>query len=110
MGKFIKKTFVTVYSFLLVCLLTAGIYYADLNTRSIGFEDAKPVFYCDINGQQIYLHFMGSELNIDADDSSFINAFVNDNKKTVPLRTKFIKALSDFIKKITGLFLRAVGQ
>ncbi len=105
-----RKFFVVVYSILLVCLLTFGIYYADLNTRSVGFEDAKPVFCCDINEKQIYLHFMGNELNIDANENSFINVVINKDKKTVPLRTKFIMALSDFIKRITDLFLQAVGQ
>jgi len=105
-----KKFIVTVYSVVLAFLLTFGIYYADLNTRSVGFEDAKPVFYCDINDQQIYLHFMGKELNIDANESLILSAFVNDDKKTVPLRVEFAKALTDFIKRITDLFLRAVGQ
>ena len=102
-----RKIFVIVYSVLLVCLLTFGIYYADLNTRSVGFEDAKPVFCCQINEKKIYFHFMGAELNLNSDNNLFITSVAN---KKVPLRTRFVKALSDFIKRITDLFLRAVGQ
>ena len=106
----LKKISVIGYVLLLTTMLIVGMYYADLNTRAVGFEDAKPVFYCNISEDEIYLHFMGKELNINSNDNSLISSVTKYSKKTVPLRTKFAKALNDFIRMITGLFLRAVGQ
>ena len=105
-----RKLFTAVYSVLLVFLLIIGIYYADLNTRRVGFKDAKPVFCCNINEEELYLHIFDVELRLDTDKSVMVNSIINKDKKTVPLLTKFIKALNGFIKMITDLFLQAVGQ
>lgn len=105
-----KKLAVVIYVILLVFLLSVGIYIADINTRSVGFEDAKPVFCCEVENGSVYIHIMGNELNIKSQDNGIVSAITKYNKKTAPLRTKVAKALSEFIKKIVGLFLRAVGR
>ena len=102
----VKKFLVVIYIILLVLLLIFGIYYADLKTRSIGFEDALPVLYFNVDNDSMLIHFMGKSINLNINNNFIVDLI---NKKTVPYGLKALEALNDVTKKIIDWFAQVCG-
>ena len=105
-----KRIMFIVYILFLVSMLSAGVLYADYNTRRIGFEDAMPVVSYSITENYANLHIMDNDLTVEYDEDGVVSSILNGDNETAPQRFGVVKALVSFIKMIIDWFAQVCGQ
>ncbi len=106
----IKRILFIVYIAFLIVMLSAGVLYADYNTRRIGFEDAVPIVTYSITDNYANLHIMDNDITITYAKDGFVSSILNGNNETAPQRLGIVKALVSVIKMIIDWFAQVCGQ
>lgn len=105
-----KRIMFIAYILFLVSMLSAGVLYADYNTRRIGFEDAMPVVSYSITDNNANLHILDKNITFEYDDDGVVSSILNGDNETAPQRFGVVKALGSFIKMIVDWFAQVCGQ